>query len=522
MTNIDDLHLRGALHARLRKAPPYLFHGLFVGAVIGSIAIHCVTLTVSPPIWQDECQIIDYGRTLFPGSDRSYAASWSARGRPLQCLNYVGTLLQETAYRVAGGSMVGPRLSAIIGASCAALAFYCWLRAACITPWIAVAAGCCFLWDPMFVQSYRGGRIDGSTMAFMLAALATVRRTSGCPTERWKLICAGLLVALSGLMWSSAVLLVPLLMHELWDSRYAAPRGSTLSASVGMTRHAYVQRLCIVGGTAVVFLALLLLPFWEDVRIMVTDLTEGVARDTVTTKQTVTQICASIPALFLRSPLLPLAALLGAVIYGPRSWCLPLCVALVAVMATNPYPHRVVYLVPYFAYGYALTADRAWKSIGRSRVMARTTVCVAVLLLLWSGMVSLVARTAVARAEGSRRDPALTEQFVDRITAGRSGRVLLKSWSLYYAFRSRGWAYWGPLDFRTPDDLAASLDYDLVVHDERAGNHTLDALLRERGYTRRVFSVEVSSDGPEGMTEGTPGYGPYVVYSHPKWDIGGE
>lgn len=491
---------------------------LFVAALVGGAVVHCLTLTISPPAWQDEIQILDYGRTLTPGGDRSFAVTWAPPGRPVQLLTYTGCVLQNLAYRLAGNSMVGPRLSALVGASLAAVFMLGWLREAGVTPWIAAVAACTFLWDPVFVQGYRGARVDCWSMACMLAALWCVRRSARAPNARAWLAAAGPLVALSGLTWPSAILLLPLLVHEIVVGEPAErPRDST---SRELLRRGWLVRLVIVGSSAAVCLLILLLPMWRQVLGMVEDLSSFVTGAKASRVDDLLTRAWKLPVSFIRSPLFPVAALAGAAFVGPRSWLVAFAAAVAGVVITKPYVHRSVYLLPYFALGFALAADRVRERLAGRRTALACMTLAAMLPLACNGAISLGARTAVALLERQRRDPALADRFVETLTAGRKGRVLLGSWSLYYPFRARGWASWGPEDQREDADVARSLDYDLVVHDERNGPHPLDGELLARGYVKQVVAVEVPGGPGPTFAKETPGFGPYVVYTHPDWAAG--
>lgn len=492
---------------------------LLVAAIVGSALIHGLTLCISPPPWQDEIQILDYGRTIMPGSDLSYAATWGPGDRPVRPLTYTGCLLQELAYRIAGNSMVGPRLSAVLGASLAAMLLFAWLREAGVAAWIAAVTAGTFLWDPVFVQGYRGARVDGWSMAFMLAALWCVRRSRRAGDSTPWLIAAGPLVALSGLTWPSAIILVPLLVYEIVVGN--TPTSTPYSAKRGFLHDGWPARLAVVGSSAAVCLAILLLPMWRQVSEMAGNLAAFVAGDGTSRAGDLIARAWSLPGSMIRSPLFPLAALAGAALMGPRSWFVAFAAAVACVVITKPYVHRSVYLLPYFALAFALASDRmSARLAGRKTALACLTLAM-VLPLACNGAISLGARTAVALLERQRRDPALADRFVETLTAGRKGRVLLGSWSLYYPFRARGWSFWGLLDLRERDEILRSLDYDLVVHDERRGVHKLDADLLARGYVKRIFTIDVPGGAATGLAKETPGFGPYVVYARPEWARGG-
>lgn len=494
------------------KKMPWKLAAALAATLAMTVAVHCATLTISPRPWTDECQILDYGRTLYPDSDQSYAATWSVANKPVYPLAYVGCLIQETAYRMAGRSMAGPRLAAMLGAALAAVAMHLWLTAAGITPWIAFVATCSFLWDPLFVQGYRGARVDGWCIGFMLLALVFVRKSTAAERQWPFVLSIGACLAVSGLTWPSAILLVPLLLHEMYVAAGSASDAAA-TRSLAVTGFTAARFALVAGGAAMACIAVLLLPFFDEIRGMVSDLASGVGSNTANQTTSMASKLCRLPPLFERTPWLPLAALLGVGWFGPRSWLVAFAAAAAGVALSRPYEHRAVYLIPYFVYGFAAAADRAWTARRTWRWTKIAVTCASVVLLVWSAGMSLVARTAVALRERETRDPRLLEHIVDEITQGERGTVLLGSWSLYYPFRARGWAFWGPGDARTLAEITESLDYDVVVHEERTGTHPLDRQLRQQGYSRRV--VRADGGDPPAMSES--GFGPYVVYCHPSF-----
>ncbi|MFM9024968.1 MAG: hypothetical protein ACKON7_06475, partial [Planctomycetaceae bacterium] len=193
---------------------PVPLHRMFAAVVLGTCLVHLTTLTRSPPAWQDEVQIIDYGRVVLPGSDQSFGVNWHAQNRPIRLLNYIGPVVQEAACRASANTSVGPRLSALLGAVVAAIAMRGWLLATGVSPSIAFVAAWAFLWDPLFASSYRSVRVDSWCMAALLASLWCVRRASRSGTGDRMLVAAGAFVAVAALTWPSAILLAPLLAYE--------------------------------------------------------------------------------------------------------------------------------------------------------------------------------------------------------------------------------------------------------------------------------------------------------------------
>lgn len=491
----------------------------FILSMAMTAGVSLLTLTISPPAWQDECQIIDYGRTTFFNPDRSYGLTIGRSGHALEHIIYVGCLIQELAYRCASGSIAGPRWSALIGALFASAALRNWLKATGASPWVATMLGCAFLWDPLIAQSYRGARVDCWCIGFMLTALVCVRRSATSAKSIFWLLAAGVLVALSGLTWATAILLIPLLVQELVLSgeRIDAPRD--VHHRFIRSWRTTVNRILIVGLAALGATVLLLAPFHDRLYGMVRDLsdvvTTAVGSPVVRTGGQLSRLARQ----FILSPILPVSAVVGAILVGPRAWLVPLLIAACAAVTTGSSGARIFYLIPYLAYGWAAVANRMATSVpdmGKWRVAIPL---VASLILLWSAGLTLVARTSVALAEAQRRSPTLADDFIAKLVGNRKGRVWLGSWSLYYPLRARGWKYWGPEDSRQSDDIAKNLDYDLVIYDEAQGPHRLDSALHANGYLRSVHTLPASGDGSSLFSRLTPGYGPYVVYTRPGWVV---
>lgn len=503
--------------ARLHGRP----QRLFAAVVVLTCLAHSLTLTRSPPAWQDEVQIIDYGRTILPGSDRSHGVNWSDRHRPIELLNCIGPLIQETACRLSSTTMLGPRVAALLGAAAAAAVLRGWLVAAGVSPWIASTGGLAFLWDPLFASSYRGARVDSWCMAAILASLWCIRLAGRTGGGSRMPIAAGASIAAGALVWPSAIMLVPLVAYEMYDSFRHPPAGAR-DGSRGGSWSRGLRRSAVVAVSATVFMMLFLLPFAGRLGVMIGDLGEGIAA--VAGKHAPAEApWRKLAGNFLNCPVLPLAAIGGTIVVGRRTLLIPLAAALGLAMSSDPYAYRTVYLVPYFAYGFASAADSWSRTRAARNIYGNPFVWVSALLLSWSGGISIGVRTTVALLEWEQRDPDLALRAVDGLHAGEGARVLLDSWSLYYAVRSRRLVYWGPYDQRTDDEIARSLDYDFVIHDEHAGTHPLDATLRAAGYRRDVVTTVTGFAWTRArLPMASARYGPYVVYTSPRMPGGRE
>jgi hypothetical protein len=449
--------------------------GFWFATAAATLAIHAVTLRISPTIWTDEVQIVDYGRVLAPGADRSYAMTWSDEARVATPLMYIGNSLQNAAYVVAGGDLVGPRLSAVVGAVLASAALLGWLLSRGVVAWIALACALLFLWDPVFAQGYRGARVDSWAMALMLSACWVVR--SG--KSRSRLVLAGICTGVAGLTWVSAILLLPLLAHEVVvHQRGAGTWWRGIWQSIGP--------LSLVAAGAVAAMATLLTPYAGSLPLMLADLAAGTGQRTGYAGWDLGALFAP----FRLSPWLVVVALL--VFVWPRNWSkgLVFLVAAAGVMATSAYIHRAVYLLPYLLLGVAVGASALWQAGRERKVWRFAAPAMLGALMLWSGGISLGARTLVAWSEREVRDPeklVALLQGVARMTnlqtseGGGAPRVFLGNWELYYAARGMGWRFdRKPERWSDPDFSEFIRGQDLVIYraDEPAlpDPHVLESL----------------------------------------------
>lgn len=546
---------------------------LFGVAAVIIIAVQCYSLRFSPTIWQDEVQILDWGRTILPGSDQTYAMSWLESGRPYRFISWLGCAVQEFACRLAADDPFGPRFSVLIGACVAAAAMLGWLTQRGIHPWVAATCGMIFLMSPTFAQSYRGGRVDAWAIAFMLlacwaavkgrqeargagleaedgrrgtggkrqetgdAAMARGARREGGEGDfdrgnfdilkdslpatghllrapGWRALVwfavAGICAAVGGLMWVSALVLLPLLAHELLfgHEKRKDARGFVIALA-----GAFVAALFACFATVA-----LLLPVWERVPEMLQDFADKAPSHTGFAALT-----ARLPKLlhsFQLSPFVPILGILS--IFFLRRWSLLIAFlgAFCLVAVTGPYVHRNVYLVPYFLVGLALGAQAAlsrWPRLKSSGAVA----AVLMVLLLWSAGVSLGGRTLAAYAGSGERDPAIILDMArDKIGAGPH-RVYVWNWEFGYAARKLGWKFfkwfhWEMLQDPQFHALLDQVDHLIVASDNPLAPSAEQ--MRQRGFTKvqKASPPEGSANSARSPWQGTARYREYLFYSRPE------
>lgn len=495
---------------------------------------HLTTVKLSPVIWQDEVQILDWGRSYMPGGDQSYAMSWVYEGRTYRMICYLGCVLQECAYRLAGGEMLGPRVSSILGAVLASFALLGWLLARGTVPWIALACSLLLLCDPSFTLGYRGARVDGWSIAFMLLALWVVRGKGGLgdrrsemgdggrakdtadgrlqlgdgqvregdlPTSNFNLLLyalAGVCVALAGAFWVSAILLLPLLVYEVF-----AMRRSYESCSSSFLRR--VCALAWIGMFALICLGLLFLPVSRFFPEMLHDLAGrgGGSASNLLSWSALQKVAWPLAA----NPLVLLLAIVAFI--ASRRWALGLVflLAAAATLYTGAYVHRAIYLLPYLLVGLASAGTDIWTSPTRLR-WARSAAGGALLLMIaWSALISVGARNVVAWKGKKERDPMILEKVASEAIGIGAQKVYVDPWEFYYAGRKLGWRqyrsfFWHDLS----DSRFRSLlgEMDAAIFSAANLRQPQVVLMEALGFT----ASKVGSDLPAAGR----GYGNYIIY----------
>jgi hypothetical protein len=473
----------------------------WAAAVIFSVLVYWPTLTLTKHIWQDEVQILELGRALWPDADLSHGMFWDLEAkRPTRPLNYLGMAIQELCYRIFAPGVRGARVSSLIGAACASAALLGWLLSRGGGRWVALACSLLMFWDPLFVEGYRGARIDSWTMALMLLSLWIVAEGRRRPLGRsgfapWEIV-AGACIALAGLYWVSAILLIPLVMYEVLRSdveQTTAPWGIRLASLVWL------------GFFSVAAMVILLLPVAPMIGEMMAG-TFGAAGERASGGIQLGAFAAP----YVRSPWIPLVAL-AALVYG-RQWALALAfvAAVVGVLLTGAYVHRSNYLLPYMLLAVAVGANKLVEAPVGGLPKRPVVVAVGLLLMLtWSAGLSLGARTAVALKEQQLRDPDSLELMLRENLPTGSLKAYIVPYELYYAARSLGWKYYKtgrPEDWSQEklQDLLSQMDVVIQRRDDTQGPP--EELMNSLGFFPRKVST---GSGPAKKWEN---YGEYIIY----------
>ena len=448
-------------------------------ALLSALAsIHLLTIRISPTVWQDEVQIVDYGRN-FLAHDPQWSISWSPAQTPVTPLSYLGPVMQEMAYRAWPG-VTGPRLLSLVGAVLAAYLLFRWLLARDHSAQTALALAAVFLLDPLFVQGYRGARVDAWVFVLVFAACILVARPS-----QLRAALAGALVVVAGFVWPSAIFLTPLVLIELRRRR----------------------DLWGIAAGAVVALALCAWPLLAQLQLMLSDtagVVEGASGD-----RAFTDVVRYFAASVAQSPLVMVAAVAGLMIAGRRVMALGVALGAVLLVMSQMtiHVHRVVYLLPYLLPIIAAACERLFRS--DRRAIAQIGLLA---LIAWAFILSLVLRPALAWSARDARDPKNYDRAASAMPFLQSRLVFLGAWELYYAGRQHGWRMVradpgiGPEAYRAMLDR---LDYALIPADDPAAPVSM---LTGMGW-RVVAQFTLPSPAPRLLAAGEPAARRYDVYT---------
>jgi hypothetical protein len=428
-------------------------------AAVGVVfVIQLLTLRVQPTVFQDEVQIIDYGRTALDPSS-TWAVSWNVQqSSPILSASWLAVAFQELAYRASRGSLLGPRISAMLGAVLAALCCFGWLRARHALNGLALLLALLLLIDPVFSKIYRQGRVDGFAIAAALGACwllrLAVRRAATGQSSRAQVFGAAALTAASPFLWATAPALFPLIALEAW---YLVKASWTSTPKIGAVLVVLVPG--VVG--LVIAASLVAIPLAVDWELYSAGMESSGA---VQARAAVIQ--NSVIDLFLvHDPGLSLLVL-GALVLC-REWGLfiALAAALAIISGTMIYLPRVLYLIPYFlaivAAAYA-HASKPGKHLSLAKSLRYLLAFSLALGITWV----LVLRPAVAYMNWPANDPAQVTVALERAIGPGNHRVLLEFWEAYYAGRSLGWVMYragSPVSMVDYVEFAATMDFAVLL-----------------------------------------------------------
>ena len=475
--------------------------------------IHLITLGISPPLWYDEAQIIEQGRLIPFEPHSEWSMNWlSPANRPILFWSYLGPALQEVAFRVTSPLPYGPRMVSLFGAMIAATASVGWLLSMKTYRPIALILGLVFLLDPMFVESYRGARVDCWALAFCFGACWAIRYSipnmrGGRPFRR-AVAMGGGMAAVAFFVWPSAALTCPLVLAELialLREDYSMRRnGAAILRSV---------TAFVIGGLTTTFV--LLIPIWHLHKTVFHDMLP-----ILSASQPPYDFSLQIKNLlysFKFSQLLPIGALIRFLCGRGKLIAWMALFTFLYILCTRIYSNRLLYMLPYAigligrAYQMPLTLNAYAKT---RRLITHAGLS---LLVIGGVSLSLIIRPAIALSETEERNPSILFSLGRESIGSGPYRVYVGAWEFYYVGRSLGWHMFNEyVDPKLRGDPNLLSEVDHAIFNRADIDDALAAQLSQAGLRLRRELVDERQEHAGATYHfrlgGRP-YGPYVLYS---------
>ena len=483
----------------------------WAGLALMVLVLHAWTLGLSPVVWQDEVQTIEGGRMLLL-PDSPWNVTMGADFKSVPGISYAGSLLQEWFYRLAGNSYLGPRMANVLAACASSALLLAWLSRRGVMGGVALGVALLFLIDPCFDRSYRGGRADALVF---LTAIAACWLLSSYPTgvtkvKKWPLLGAGLLTGILPWLWTTAVLLLPLILVELW--RVVSPQaGKSMSKWVKAMLPFTVGILITSIGLAV--------PLWGVIESAFAATFHHVRWDVSASNPAAEGGAGLLPkviSVVRYSPFLPLLALLGGCVRGNRLLLVATVLVVGVVTGTRFYLYRYLYALPYLA--VLAAAGLTWLGClplagWRLSLMRWGPTLIA---LSWAVLLTFGVRNYVALQERPWRDHVSLVSALEKDIGRGPLKIYLGTFDLYFVGRELGWQM-----FRNKFSLPeAQMDQiygrcDVVVRVPFEDTSEFQAQIKRLGFDQGT----TLSVGPHAMPVefqkpryGGMAYGPYRVY----------
>jgi len=479
--------------------------------------VHLLTLTIYPTIWQDEIQIIEYGRLFFE-PDTDWSTNWNTlTDAPNFALFYLGPALHEIAFRLTHFSIVGPRLWSLVGALVASSSLVGWLLSRRVVPLFAGLIGIIFLLDHMFVFSYRGVRVESWVFALIFSSAWLLRSQANALQQQINihrllpLAFSGILTATSFYMWPSAVLLYPLIAVEFIYLVNSIQKSDYLSLSD-------LRRIigCFIASFCATFI-LLLLPVIGNIITLIENFSQYTSN--LSGKQSIADALNILPNIFLsnRSPFFPIMSLLGIYLNYRKNKILifAFLIALGVVLASHVYVFRVIYLLPYLVVFTSLLFSSSDKP---NKFWQQISIFLISLSLIWTVSLSLVLRPVLVLVGGESTNPSVLMNLATLAIGKYPHNVLIQPFEFYPAGRKLGWKMYKPFNGSTEDILKQiNIRYGIFFDSSAAEKELKEAGLQPIG------QLQIQTNTPNSWFKQllrrlkikTASYGPYYLFVNP-------
>lgn len=454
-------------------------------------AIFIAEMDVAPYLDEDEFMIVDLGRIILD-PETGWSITWMMeRNEPAFVFFYIGPVIFELSYQILGE--FGPRLLGLIGALFASTILLLWLKSRNTQLLFAAVLSLVFLLDPIFVQSYTLGRLDGWAIGFCLLACWALRSGLVKENKDKQIIAAGVCSSFAIFIWPSAAFLFPLILGELYFLMISQKENQKI-------KFKYLRPFSIFSVTVVIVSIVLLIPIASKFYSYFTNIIDGLLVNVFRGQnpgEQPGQFLSLDPFLELLrglkyTPVLFILAIAAAFIKRDLVLILSGLAAILMMFLTIVYLHRVQYLLPYLvALAAGLYQKNPFKT-GSVRSKLRNLKLRYVsgaILLFWVVGVSLLVRSYLAIENNKDRDRDLVFQAAVNMIGPGDHHVYISAPEFYIAGRTLGWkmfrrygAIGDPLTSESIKPLMPKMEY--VILREWEVTENFDSLLDEKGFSK--------------------------------------
>lgn len=462
------------------------FWWLWLFAITAIAIIYIAGMDVAPYLDEDEFMIVDLGRIILHPKT-GWSITWLIdKNEPAYVFFYIGPVINEFGYQIFGE--YGPRVLGIVGALMASTAMLLWLISRNTPNYVAFFLSLIFLLDPIFVQSYTLGRVDGWAMTFSLLACWFLRRGINHKEKiKKKVILASVFTVIAVFVWPSSVFLIPLILGELYY--LGKKQGGRFNNSKSSFRFFF-----LFGLAGLFSVIILLIPILPQVYSFFTNIVDGLMLNVfrgLSIGEHSNGYFSLNPLLeLLRSlkftPVISVLFLIGVLI--KRDWILILgtFTALVLLFMTLVYLHRVQYLLPYFVATVAGVYVPDFKQ-DKIKFLPYLKLYGGIFMTLWVVSISIVARSYLVLNNVDERDRNLVVQAAEKMIGPGEYNVYLSAPEFYLSGRALGWnmfrryaAVGDPVTAETIKPLVSNVDY--VILREWEVSEGFDSMLAKQGF----------------------------------------
>ena len=418
--------------------------GKLIYILVFIFIVRALTISYSPIIWMDEVQIIDMGRAMLT-NDYSKGINWDAFSGRLNVFPSLGAIIQELAF-ISTGGMVGPRLASLIFACGSAIIMYKWVKDISQSSSSGLISASFLITDPLYSESYRGGRIDSAAIFFALISFYIITRARGCGNAQniWCLSSLGFFM-LSVFTWPGAIVLFPLFCYCVINERKKL-KVMLLSPSTTLW----------VAGSSI----LILLFFFFSLK------DNGLIISLVETTKKVSSLRNGYDFIFgiKKNPALLFVSLFICFTPGLRWLGTAIFFGFIIVILSGPYEHRILYLTPYCCASIglymAMVKNRCHPEIHPTNKSNQTLIegfkKYIVIIFIYQFFASNLGWTLKALSQKELRDPRILYEFSKNFIGVGSRVVAMGPLEFYYVGREFGWRMYNI------EPSLESLEYALV------------------------------------------------------------